>query len=182
MECLSRWLVPVHSAAESARLVRSVPGGQSDCLRCHVVLRWNTLPFGWFLYKQTYSWPAHTTHYVRADSLRLLHWENCMKNRNGRNWNDGSSSMLTFTRTWRSKHIAESSVCARTKKRKTVFPYFLKTLCSSRITRFFSLSVFLLSNTHQPFSVFCVTYCKGNAKSGTTEGNVPWNKNWRILK
>jgi hypothetical protein len=74
---------------------------------------------------------------------------------------------FTFTRTLRSKHVAQPSVYARTKEKNSV-SLLLENLMFFPNIWFFSL--FLLSNTHQPFYVFCVTYCKGNTKSGTTEG------------
>jgi hypothetical protein len=137
---LSRWLVvSVQNAAESARLhfcegVRALL--EDSQVVCNVTWFSDEAPFhlDGYIYKQTFfgllvivSRATSSTHSVRTDALRLLHWENCIKIRMDTTEMTVKVVYLAFTRTRRNRHIAEPSVYARTKK-NTVFPYFLKIL------------------------------------------------------
>jgi hypothetical protein len=107
------------------RGVRSVAGGQSGCLRCHVVLRWNFHLNG-NIYKQTFSWVScyslpcctnnsfRTSRWATVTALGKIVW----KIRMVPTETTVQVVCFAFTRTRRGRHIAESSVYARTKKKK----------------------------------------------------------------
>lgn len=158
------WLVvPVHSAAESARHY-ALRGSTGCCLRTvglSAISRGSSM-------KHTSTWmvtfanrlflglpvnvsrAAPTT--IPYEQMRCVYFTGKIAWKIGMDATEMTVHVVcfAFTRTRRSKHITESSVYARTEK-KTAFPY-LKPLCSSRIYR---LSLFLLPNTHQPFYVLC---------------------------